>query len=168
MRTREGIINTQKRDFLTGRTYRMKKMVAVALASGWLAVAQTPEPAPATDVTAADIQGMLKQLPKEKITDAPIRVADVGGYRVGVFVVFRPKSNEAKERAAAHNTRVTEIYYILEGSGTLVTGGKIVGDRIDGGVTRHDTGPPPALVERPGFRYLLSAADARPGFAAEA
>ena len=115
----------------------MKKMVAVALASGWLAVAQTPEPAPATDVTAADIQGMLKQLPKEKITDAPIRVADVGGYRVGVFVVFRPKSNEAKERAAAHNTRVTEIYYILEGSGTLVTGGKIVGDRIDGGVTRH-------------------------------
>mgnify|MGYP003342600700 FL=1 len=115
----------------------MKKMVAVAMASGWLAVAQTPEPAPATDVTAADIQGMLKQLPKEKITDAPIRVADVGGYRVGVFVVFRPKSNEAKERAAAHNTRVTEIYYILEGSGTLVTGGKIVGDRIDGGVTRH-------------------------------
>ena len=115
----------------------MKKMVAVAMASGWLAIAQTPEPAPATDVTAADIQAMLKQLPKEKITDAPIRVADVGGYRVGVFVVFRPKSNEAKERAAAHNTRVTEIYYILEGSGTLVTGGKIVGDRIDGGVTRH-------------------------------
>lgn len=115
----------------------MKMMLVVAVASGWLALAQNPEPAPATDVTAADIQAMLKQLPKEKITDAPIRVADVGGYRVGVFVVFRPKSNEAKEKPAAHNTRVTEIYYILEGSGTLVTGGRITGDRIDGGVTRH-------------------------------
>lgn len=115
----------------------MKKQISVFLVSVGFALAQAPEPAPATDVSAADIQAVLKQLPKDKITDTPIRVADVGGYRVGAFVVFRPKSNEQKERPGAHNTRVTEIYYILEGGGTLVTGGKIVGDRIEGGVTRH-------------------------------
>ena len=79
----------------------------------------------------------LKSAPREKGSDQKIRVADVGGYRVGVFAVFRPKANEPKERPGIHNTKVTEIYYILEGGGTLVTGGKIVGDHIEGGVTRH-------------------------------
>lgn len=121
------------------RAETMLKLLTGIVLSACFAAAQEPlpAPAPATDVTAADIQAVLKQLPKEKITDAPIRVADVGGYRVGVFVVFRPKSNEAKERAGVHNTRVTEIYYMLEGAGTLVTGGTIVDGRIEGGVSRR-------------------------------
>ena len=119
----------------------MKVLIAGSMLATGFALAQEPaampEPVPATDVTAADIDAVLKSLPKDKITDAPIRVADVGGYRIGVFVVFRPKSNELKERAGVHNTRVTEIYHMMEGSGTLVTGGKIVTGRIEGGVTRH-------------------------------
>jgi quercetin dioxygenase-like cupin family protein len=56
--------------------------------------------------------------------------------------------------AILHDTSVTEIYYMLEGTGTLVTGGKLVderdaglspntkrpnrrGTRIEGGVTRR-------------------------------
>jgi mannose-6-phosphate isomerase-like protein (cupin superfamily) len=104
---------------------------------------------PATDITAADVQKFLAALPKDAITDAAIRVVDVGGYRVGVFGVFRPKSQPGD--AIAHETRTTEIYYMVEGAGTLVTGGTITGikpppsgrsagprgDRIEGGVSRR-------------------------------
>jgi mannose-6-phosphate isomerase-like protein (cupin superfamily) len=103
---------------------------------------------PATDITAADVQKFLKALPNDAISDLPIRVVDVGGHRAGVYGVFRPKNQPGD--AIAHLTRTTEIYYILEGSGTLVTGGTIAalkpppanrnpgprGERIDGGVSR--------------------------------
>lgn len=106
-------------------------------------------PLPATDVTSAQVQEFLKALPRDAISDLPIRVVDVGGHRVGVFGVFRPKSQPGD--AIAHLTKTTEIYYILEGGGTLVTGGTIAelkppppgrnpgprGARIEGGVSRH-------------------------------
>lgn len=115
----------------------MKLFIAGLFLASLAAAQDAPPAAPATDVTAADIEATLNALPRERITDKGIRVADVGGYRVGVYAVFRPKSNEAKERPGIHNTKVTEIYYILTGGGTLVTGGKIVGDHIEDGVSRH-------------------------------
>ena len=104
---------------------------------------------PATDVSAAAVKAFIDALPKNAITDSPIRAVDVGGYRVGVFGVFRPKNLPGD--AIAHETKTTEIYYMLEGGGTLVTGGTITGikpppagrapgprgDKIDGGVSRH-------------------------------
>ena len=59
--------------------------------------AQTPNPA--TDVSNADIEAFLNGLPRDKVSDLPIRVVDVGGYRVGIFGVFRPKRRrEVKAR----------------------------------------------------------------------
>jgi uncharacterized RmlC-like cupin family protein len=104
-------------------------------------------PLPAVDVTSSDIQAFIKKLPKESISDLPIRVADVGGYKVGTFGVFRPKT--AKQEAVLHETKMTEVYYMLEGAGTLVTGGTLVdprrtegnttvrASRIEGGVSRR-------------------------------
>jgi hypothetical protein len=85
--------------------------------------------------------------------------------------VFRPKSLPGG--SIRDETSVTEIYYMLEGTGTLVTGGKIPdekstgvspstkrpnfgGAKIDGGVTRkvvpgrrrHHSRQCAALVER--------------------
>ena len=108
-------------------------------------------PPPAVDVTAAAAKAFIDKLPKDRISDLPIRIADVGGYKVGVYGVFRPKALPGG--SIRHETSVTEIYYMLEGTGTLVTGGKIPdekstglspntkrpnfgGTRIDGGVTR--------------------------------
>jgi mannose-6-phosphate isomerase-like protein (cupin superfamily) len=117
-----------------------------------MAVAQTPAtapaPLPATDVTGAALNAFIDAMPKSAITDSAIKVADVGGYHVGIFGVFRPKNMPGD--AIAHETKTSEVYYILEGSGTLVTGGTIMdpkpapagrtagprGDRIDGGVSR--------------------------------
>lgn len=87
--------------------------------------AQTPTPTRAVDVTVADIQVVLKTAPADAAADLPIRVADAGGYHVGVYVVNRPKA--ATPPAIYHETRVTEVYHMLKGAGTLVTGGTVVG-----------------------------------------
>ena len=117
--------------------------------------AQTP-PIPATDVTNRDIQSFINALPKDAVSDKPIRIVDVGGYHVGVYGVLRPKS--VKQEANLHNTKVTEIYYILNGNATLVTGGTLPepkplrgstttmqSDRIDGGVSRT-VGPGDVII----------------------
>jgi mannose-6-phosphate isomerase-like protein (cupin superfamily) len=128
-------------------------MAAVVWLAGVPAFAQTAaadKPVlPATDVTANDMKKFLDALPKDAISDLPVRVVDVGGHRVGVFGVFRPKTQPGD--AIAHETRTAEVYYILQGAGVLVTGGKIVdlkpppagrssgprGERIEGGVSRR-------------------------------
>ena len=129
------------------------RIVPVALSALLLtapAIAQTP--LPAIDITKTEIQAFLKTLPRDAVSDRPIRVVDVGGYKVGTYGVFRPKT--ATQEAILHQTKVSEIYYMLEGAATLVTGGALAqpthdttglsgtsvrSARIEGGVTRRVT-----------------------------
>jgi uncharacterized RmlC-like cupin family protein len=104
--------------------------------------AQSPKPAappalPAIDITHADIKAFIDKLPKDAISDLPIRVVDVGGNRVGVYGVFRPKT--AKQDAVLHEVVNSEVYYMLEGAGTLVTGGTLAEERRQ---------PPPSTLVR--------------------
>ena len=118
-----------------------------------------------------------------RITDRPIRAIDVGGYRVGVFAVFRPK--DAPQQAIYHDTNMTEILYILEGSATLITGGTIPDARpphaprrqlqrhkIEGGTSRHvvpgdviiTPGRTPHWWAEPGERHVVSGLQAGSGW----
>ena len=115
------------------------------------ALAQETPPLPALDVTGKELSAFIDGFPKDVITDRAIKVAEVGGYRVGIFGVFRPKSLPGD--AILHETKTSEVYYMLEGAGTLVTGGFIRdykagadgkvgptrGTRVEGGVTRRVT-----------------------------
>jgi mannose-6-phosphate isomerase-like protein (cupin superfamily) len=109
-------------------------------------------PMVATDITAAQVQAFIKDAPRDRNSDRPMRVVDAGGYRVGIFGVFRPKGTPPN--ATMHQTNVAEVYYMLEGAGVLVTGGTLkkpatprqstlgnwtdVGsDGIEGGVSRR-------------------------------
>jgi uncharacterized RmlC-like cupin family protein len=132
----------------------MKRTVSIALAALWLCTVavpraqEAPKTAPATHVTKDQIQAFFAQMPKGRILDSPIRAVDVGGYRVGVFAVTRPK--DSPQDAIYHDTNMTEILYILEGSADLITGGTIpdarpparpggnyTGTKIEGGTSRH-------------------------------
>ncbi len=130
---------------------RLLMVTACALITASSATAQTARPT-AVDITAAAIGEFIDLLPEGRISDRPIRVADVGGYKVGLYGVFRPQA--VAGNAIRHETSVTEIYYMLEGSATLVTGGTLVDERstgnspnmgtpnfagsgIDGGVSRR-------------------------------
>jgi hypothetical protein len=107
-----------------------------------------PKTAPATHVTKDQIQEFIAHMAPDRIADNPIRTVDVGGYRVGVFAVVRPKNSP--QDAIYHDTNMTEILYMLEGSADLITGGTIpdarppaltggnyTGNRIDGCTSRH-------------------------------
>jgi mannose-6-phosphate isomerase-like protein (cupin superfamily) len=85
--------------------------------------AKAQAPKAATDITAAQVQAFIKDAPHDRNSDRPMRVVDTGGHRVGIFGVFRPKS--APPNATVHQTNVSEVYYMLEGAGTLVTGGTL-------------------------------------------
>ncbi len=99
----------------------------------------------ATDVTSADIQLFIDALPRDRVSDRPIRVVNVtGDYQVGVWGVFRPK--DFPGGANLHEVNTTEIYYMVEGVATLVTGGTLTdantrtpGRGIEGGVSRRVT-----------------------------
>jgi mannose-6-phosphate isomerase-like protein (cupin superfamily) len=114
--------------------------------------ARAQAPTGATDITAAQVQAFIKDAPHDRNSDRPMRVVDAGGYRVGIFGVFRPKGTPPN--ATVHQTNVAEVYYMLDGAGVLVTGGKLkqpatlrqsnlgnwtdVGsDGIEGGVSRR-------------------------------
>lgn len=98
----------------------MPLVLAVLLA---LSQAGTP-PKGAVDILASEIAATLSSAPKTTVSDIPIRVADMGGGNVGIFLVNRPKSTA--QGAILHDARVSEVYYMLQGAGTLVTGGRLV------------------------------------------
>ena len=85
--------------------------------------AKAQAPTAATDITAAEVQAFIKSAPQDRNSDRPIRVVDAGGYRVGLFGVFRPK--DAPITATVHQTTASETYVMLEGAGVLVTGGAL-------------------------------------------
>ena len=85
-----------------------------------------PHPPPvSTDINAAEIKHFIDVLPRDAVTDAAIQVVKVtGNNRVGLYGVYRPKGLPGKSNL--HQVSTTEIYYMLDGHGTLVTGGKII------------------------------------------
>ncbi|HZR22978.1 MAG TPA: cupin domain-containing protein [Vicinamibacterales bacterium] len=126
----------------------MLAMIAVLCLASSPKAQDAPKTAPATHVTKDQIDEFIAKMPQERISDLPIRAVDVGGYRVGVFAVVRPKASP--EDAIYHDTNMTEILYILKGSATLITGGTIpdarpparpggnfTGTKIEGGTSRH-------------------------------
>ena len=95
--------------------------VLVVLLASLIAAIAAQTPIPATDVSAADIQATVERAIAEGRTDTPIRTVDAGGHTVGIGVVHRRTGTTI--RGGAVHTMVTEVYHVLEGSGTLVTGG---------------------------------------------
>ena len=84
--------------------------VITSLTTYILAQTRAPEIPPiATDVTAEDIVKFIDNLPKDRVSDRPIRSVEVtGDYRVGVYGVFRPKEFEP-------NTLQKKIMVLISG-----------------------------------------------------
>jgi len=104
----------------------LSPLVLAALVSAVPGPAAAQVALPAYDVTAADIQAFVDALPKDRVSDLPIRIVD-GTHRVGVYGVFRPESVAGD--ANLHEVSRSEVYYMLEGVATLVTGGTLTDPR---------------------------------------
>jgi mannose-6-phosphate isomerase-like protein (cupin superfamily) len=105
----------------------MQRAILCAVAALTVSAADTRTSS--TYVPDADLRSTLKKAPENSVTDQQIRVVDVGKTNVAVGVVYR--SAKATQNAVEHD-QVTEIYHIIEGSGTLVTGGELVNPKRRG------------------------------------
>src|SRR5579871_3497111 len=108
-------------------------------------LAQKHSPAgTASDVTNAQIQAALKKTAAAAVNDTQLRVVDVDGeYNVAVGILHRAKTNGTPSGALVHE-KVTEVYQIISGSGTLVTGGSLVDPKqsaADSEIVRVLAGP---------------------------
>jgi mannose-6-phosphate isomerase-like protein (cupin superfamily) len=87
-------------------------------------LAQQGTSAQATYISLADVRATLNRSPQAAVNPQPnIRVVDAGGYNVAVGALHRP---ETPPGVAAVHFKVTEIYHVIDGEGTLVTGGTMV------------------------------------------
>jgi mannose-6-phosphate isomerase-like protein (cupin superfamily) len=79
---------------------------------------------PATDVKADQVEATLHDeiVQFRPVVDMPIRTVDAGGHNIGVGLVYRLAPGQG---GSASHDKVSEVYYILEGAGTLVTGGTL-------------------------------------------
>jgi mannose-6-phosphate isomerase-like protein (cupin superfamily) len=138
---------------------------ALAVCGLLLAIAQTPTlsqnspPRSATDVSNADIQTVLKMAQ----TDQQLKVVDIGTYNVGVGILHRAamRSGAAGVSGLSHN-QVTEIYYVISGAGTLVTGGAMPAPRAeaaDGATVKVLVGPSMSGVFQNGQSRRVAAGD---------
>jgi len=131
---------------------------------------------PAVDITNADIRATIKAAPTDAVMDQQIRVIDIGTYNVAVGVLHR--AAKAKQTAISH-AQVTEVYHIIDGAGTFVTGGEMLeqaplpsdgntvkvlvgpssgGASIRGGQSRR-VGPGDVIVIPPGVAHWFSAVE---------
>jgi len=84
----------------------------------------------AADITKADIDaavkiGMAALAPGNvSVSDRNIKLSDSGAYNVAVAFVTRPATKVPSGRALSHD-KITEIGYVVRGSGTQVTGGLV-------------------------------------------
>jgi len=81
-------------------------------------------PALATDITAAQIQAVLSA--PSASADRLITAVDMGPYNVGVGVLRRTPTKPGAPVGAIMHEHITEVYYIISGTGTLFTGGEVV------------------------------------------
>jgi mannose-6-phosphate isomerase-like protein (cupin superfamily) len=92
--------------------------------------AQSKPTPPVVGITSAEIEAVLKHTGSEGAgVDRQIKVADLGSYKVGVGVLRRGPTKPGAPVAAITHSQVTEVFYVISGSGTLVTGGVVDTDR---------------------------------------
>ena len=84
---------------------------------------------PATYIPTEEVQAYLKRAIADKLIDQQIRAVDAGKTNVDVGLVYRGKLAAPAPEAVAEHDQVSEVYHVIDGSATLVTGPDIVGEK---------------------------------------
>jgi mannose-6-phosphate isomerase-like protein (cupin superfamily) len=83
----------------------------------------------ATYIANEELQAYAKKAIAEKLTDQQMRDVNIGKSHVGVGVVYRGKLTAPAPESVAEHDSVSEVYHIIEGTATLVTGPDLVGKK---------------------------------------
>lgn len=109
----------------------MKSVIVSVLVLTSAAIASAQQSPPQTDRTkathyrAADLQAALGKLPSDRPAGS-VRVFTLDPYAVGV-----EQRQPLTQGAASHADRA-ELFYVIDGSGTMLTGGTIPDGKVNG------------------------------------
>jgi len=73
-----------------------------------------------------EIQAYLKRVEGSGVADQQVRALDIGKINVDIGVVYRGKLTAPAPQSVAEHDLVSEVYHIIDGSATLMTGPDIV------------------------------------------
>ena len=116
----------------------LKVMVLSAVIGVFPILAQQAEPKPtcnrcsATYVPKSELDEYNQRAIEHKLVDQQVRLVDVGKVQVGIGSIYRGKLGQATglentvAEAVAEHEQVSEVYYVIEGSATLLTGPDLV------------------------------------------
>jgi mannose-6-phosphate isomerase-like protein (cupin superfamily) len=82
---------------------------------------------PSSYVSEAEIQSYIKRAIAGNIVDQQVRAVDIGKSNVAIGVVHRGKLDAAAKDSVAEHDLVSEVYHVISGAATLVTGPDLVG-----------------------------------------
>lgn len=82
---------------------------------------------PATYIADAELQAYLERAIARNQIDQQVRSVDIGKSGVAVGMVHRSKLDQAQPNSVAEHDQVSEVYHVISGSATLVTGPDLVG-----------------------------------------
>jgi len=97
----------------------------LGLVAVWFALsAQQPtcNKCSATYVTSAEVEAYLKRAADNNLTDQQVRAVNIGKSNIGIGVVYRGKLTAPANDSVAEHDLVSEVYHVLDGEATLVTG----------------------------------------------
>jgi mannose-6-phosphate isomerase-like protein (cupin superfamily) len=123
---------------MNARATALKILALSIAAAAFPVLAQTPEPKPtcnhcsAVYVPKSELDGYNQRAMEHKLVDQQVRSVDLGKVQVGIGSIYRGKLGQATSlenqvaEAVAEHEQVSEVYYIIEGSATLLTGPDLV------------------------------------------
>jgi mannose-6-phosphate isomerase-like protein (cupin superfamily) len=111
----------------------MWALVAAGCVSAALAAQGGPDPTckmcPASYIPNDEVQAYVKKAIAERLTDQQVRDVEIGKAHVGIGVVHRGKLDKPAPESVAEHDQVSEVYHVIEGTATLVTGPDLVGKK---------------------------------------
>jgi len=115
------------------RTLAIAAAAASCLAAALAAQGDGPQPTcrmcPATYISSSEVQAYVAKARAEKLTDQQIRDVEIGKSHVGIGVVYRGRLTAPPPDPVAEHDLVSEVYHVIDGAGTLVTGPDLVDAR---------------------------------------
>lgn len=119
-----------KKIVIGGSAMTMVAFVTVALVT---LLAQDYRPTcrncPGTYVSNDEIQAYVKRAVATGAVDQQIRALDIGRTNVDIAVVHRGKLAAPAPQSVAEHDQVSEVYHVIDGAATLVTGPDLVDRR---------------------------------------
>ena len=120
------------------RNWATRILILGGVTAAFPVLAQQVEPHPtcnhcqAVYIAKSELDGYNQRAIEHKLVDQQVRSVDIGKVQVGIGSIYRGKLGQAQDlenqvaEAVAEHEQVSEVYYVIEGSATLLTGPDLV------------------------------------------